>query len=158
MGNNTNNPFNQISRTNSKISERASMPVGSLGDGLLRFNTNINPQQTTNIAAQTAQPVQAKPVNADIHVMASSPLPDKQMVSRIKTPDFSTGSPMSPVERRPVATTPLARQMFERNLKQQECQNLTMDNSAMSVDLDQEIKCWVSIFGFNSQNFDLVFK
>jgi len=148
------NPFNAESRSSHKEVERPSIPVGSLGHGFPRLSNN-----ELDSIAQTAQTVTAKTTIPEMHVMASSPIPDKHVISRIQTPDMSSGSPMSPVERRQTVHTPLARQMFERNLKQNEVKNSTLNNlSAVSVDLDQEIKCWLSVYGFTNANFDLVFK
>ena len=84
----TSNPFNRESRKE-EISERPSIPVGGLGSHFGRIST----QENVDHIAQTSKSVHARKVS-DINVMASSPLPDKQMVSRIATPDMSSGSPI----------------------------------------------------------------
>merc|ERR1711997_1243338 len=101
------------------------------------------------------------------YVMASSPLPEKQgHLPRITTPDFSNShidnspiltSPITkPNQKNQDPSTPLSRQVLEKrqNLKNKNEESM----SNMSFPPEEEIDCWISLFGFNSRNREKIIK
>jgi len=138
-------------------------PTASLGEGFRNYNTeSLGVKLTPNVPSY--------------NVMASSPLPEKVgHLPRITTPDFSSShidnSPItSPITKQnnqnnPSQGTPLSRQVLEkRHLKSQnhpisqESENSVHFSINTSFPPEEEIDCWVSLFGFNSRNREKIIK
>jgi len=154
-------PF-QNHRSQPQNQMRSGPPVGGLGERLDRDASGLGSDLLSK------------------HVMASSPLPEKNgQVPRITTPEFTNlrmdqaALSISPImgnansaqmmpNQNP--TTPLARQMFEKQLQKTNPgrpaivpqADHSMNNTSFSP--DDEIDCWVSVFGFSSRNIDLIMK
>lgn len=126
-------------------------PVASLGQGFRNYNTEPLGSKLGS----------SKP---NFNVMASSPLPEKQgQLPRITTPDFSSShidnspitSPIQKTQQHPSQGTPL-RQVLEKRHKQAFSPNDTTTNNSFLP--EQEIDCWISVFGFNSKNKEKIIK
>jgi len=176
--NSNSKPFQNNNSNPSRKQQSGGPPVSSLGEvfGMREQNFKIfdhqNPFREPASAGgnnffqeTTAQPIQTpsgKPI------MMSSPLPEKTgACPRIQTPEFvkdpldlSCSPIVSTQQQQPqTSTTPLARQMFEKQLHKQNIQKVSEEQpSNLSFNPEDEIECWVSIFGFNSRNIDLIMR
>jgi len=127
-------------------------PVASLGQGFRSYGTEPLGSKLGS----------SKP---SFNVMASSPLPEKQgQLPRISTPDFSSSqinnspitSPIQKAQPHPSQGTPL-RQVLEKRHKQAFSPDDTTNNNSSFLP-EQEIDCWISVFGFNSRNKEKIIK
>jgi hypothetical protein len=154
QGQNNSRPFSH-NQPAAKVSS-SGPPVASLGQGFRSYGT---------------EPLGSKLGSSKVNfnVMASSPLPDKQgQLPRIATPDFSSSqidnSPItSPIlkpqqQHHPSQGTPLRQVLEKRHNKQAFSPDDTTTNNNSSFLPEQEIDCWISVFGFNSRNKEKIIK
>jgi len=129
-------------------------PVASLGQGFRSYGTEPLGSKLGS----------SKP---SFNVMASSPLPEKQgQLPRISTPDFSSSqinnspitSPIQKAQPHPSQGTPLRQVLEKRHNKQAFSPDDTTNNNNSSFLPEQEIDCWISVFGFNSRNKEKIIK